>query len=65
MIIKIYALIWLLVVGSAMALFFTGNFTEITLTVFGFIAATHIATGITVVLPWWVDKTHTWTYKAG
>jgi hypothetical protein len=64
MVVKIYALIWLLLVASSAVLYFTGNSTEITLTVFGFIGATLLASGITLVLPWWVDKKHTWTYEA-
>ena len=64
MVIRIYALIWLLFAASVATAYFTGNFTEMTLTVFGFIGATILASGVTLVLPWWVDKRHTWTYEA-
>lgn len=56
MLVIIYALIWLLTAASAGLLYFTGNFNELTLTVFGFIFATHTFMGVVAVLPWWVDK---------
>ena len=62
MVTRIYALIWLVLLALTAAVYFTGNFTEMTLTVSGFIAATLFALGLTMVLPWWVDKTHTWKY---
>ena len=64
MVIRIYALVWLLFVAAVAAAYFTGIFSEMTLNVFGFIGATLLASGMTVVLPWWVDKRHTWTYEA-
>ena len=63
MVIRIYALIWLLFVASTAAIYFTGNSTETTLTVFGFIGATLFASAITLVLPWWVEKRYTWVYE--
>jgi len=56
MVIIIYALIWLLTTASAGLLYFTGNFNELTMTVFGFIFSTLVFMGILAVLPWWVDK---------
>ena len=56
MLVVIYALIWLLTAMSAGLLYFTGNFNEMTLTVFGFIFSTLVFMGMTAVLPWWVDK---------
>jgi hypothetical protein len=63
MVMKIYAVVWLLVLASAGLLYFTGNLNEMTLTVFGFIAATHFALGVVAVLPWWVDRKYTWRYQ--
>lgn len=62
MVIIIYALIWLLVAASAGFLYFTGNFNEVTLTVFGFLISALFFMGIVAVLPWWVDKRYTWKY---
>ena len=62
MVTRIYALIWLVLLALTAAVYVTGNFTEMTLTIFGFTAATLFALGLTMVLPWWVDKTHTWKY---
>ena len=56
MLAAIYALIWLLTMMSAGFLYFTGNFNEMTLNVFGFIFSTLVFMGIVAVLPWWVDK---------
>lgn len=56
MVVLIYALIWLLTAAAAGFLYFTGNFNELTLTVFGFIFSTLVFMGIVAVLPWWVDK---------
>ena len=56
MVIIIYTLIWLLTAAVAGLLYFTGNFNELTLTVFGFIFSTLVFMGISAVLPWWVDK---------
>ena len=46
MVIIIYALIWLLTAASAGLLYFTGNFNEMMLTVFGFIFSTLVFDGI-------------------
>ena len=62
MLILIYALIWLLTGASAGLLFFTGNFNELTMTVFGFIFSTLVFMGLVVVLPWWVDKAYSPKY---
>jgi len=58
MIPKVYGLIWLVVVASAAVLYFTGNFSDIVLTIFGFIFATLFFGFFLAVLPWWVDKIH-------
>ena len=63
MVMKIYALIWVVVAASAGLLYFAGNLNELTLTVFGFIASTLFAIGIVTVLPWWMDKKYTWEYE--
>lgn len=55
---KVYALIWLLVVASAAVLYFTGNFSDIVLPIFGFISGTLFFGFFLAVLPWWVDKIH-------
>ena len=59
---KIYALVWLLVIGAAGVFYFTGNFSDITATVFGFIVSTLVFAGLVAVLPWWVDKQYSWEY---
>jgi len=56
MVVIIYALIWLLTAVSAGILYLTGNFNELTLTVFGFIFSTLVFMGMIGVLPWWADK---------
>ena len=56
MVVIIYALIWLLTMASAGILYFTGNFNELTMIVFGFISSTLVFMGMIGVLPWWVDK---------
>ena len=62
MMIMIYALIWLLTGASAGLLYFTGNFNELTMTVFGFIFSTLVFMGMIAVLPWRVDKQYSWKY---
>jgi hypothetical protein len=62
MVVMIYALIWLLTAASAGLLYFTGNFNELTMTVFGFIFSTLVFMGMVAVLPWWVDKQYSWKY---
>ena len=62
MILIIYALIWLFAAAFAGFLYFTGNFNELTLTVFGFIFSTLVFMGMIAVLPWWVDKKYSWNY---
>jgi hypothetical protein len=58
----IYALIWLFTAASAGLLYFTGNFNELTLTVFGFIFSTLVFMGFVAVLPWSVDRRYSWKY---
>jgi hypothetical protein len=62
MVAKIYALIWLLVIGAAVVVGFTDNFNEVTVTVLGFIVSTLIFGGLIAVLPWWVDRQYSWKY---
>ena len=62
MVTKIYALIWLLVVGGIGLFYFTGNINELTVTVFGFVVSTLVFAGLVAVLPWWVDKRYSWKY---
>ena len=65
MVLRIYALIWLLVVASAALIFFTGNINDLTLTVFGFIFSTLFFMGFLAVLPWWLDKIYAPKYYEG
>lgn len=58
MIPKVYGLVWLVAVVLAAVLYFTGNFSDIVLTIFGFIFATLFFGFFLAVLPWWVDKIH-------
>lgn len=58
----IYALTWFLVSAGAAGVYLTGYFSEMTLTVFGFIFSTLIFAGIVMVLPFWVDEHHSWKY---
>ena len=62
MVTKIYALVWLVVAGAASLFYLTGNFNELTLTVFGFVFSTLLFTGLVAVLPWWMDKRYSWKY---
>ena len=62
MILNIYALVWLLAAVSAGLLYLTGNVSELTLTVFGFIFSTLVFMGIIAVLPWWVDRKYSPKY---
>lgn len=62
MVLKIYGLAWLLVAVLAGVMFFAG-FSELTLTVLGFVASTLVFAGLTGVLPWWVDKHYSWKYE--
>jgi hypothetical protein len=62
MLMKIYALVWLLVAAATGLLLFTGNFNELTMTVMGFVLSTLAFAGLVVVLPWWVDKSYSWNY---
>lgn len=65
MVIKIRALIWLFVAALTGLLYMTGNLTEMTIIVFGFIVSTVLAAGIVAVLPWWIDKKYSWKYESG
>jgi hypothetical protein len=64
MVVKIYAVVWLLVMASAGFLFITGTQNELTLTVLGFVVSVLAAAGLVTVLPWWVDKKYTWKYQS-
>lgn len=62
MLIVFYVLIWFVVAASAGILYLTGNFNEMTLTIFGFLVSTLFFMGIVAVLPWWVDKRYSYKY---
>jgi hypothetical protein len=62
MVTKIYALVWLVMLGAAGIVLFTGNFNELTVTVLGFLSSTLLFIGLVAVLPWWVDRRYTWKY---
>ena len=62
MVTKIYAWVWFVVAGVATLTYFTGNFNELTLTVFGFVFSTLLFAGLVMVLPWWLDKQYSWNY---
>ena len=62
MLIKIYALVWLLVIGAAGLFYFTGNLNELTATAFGFVVSTLVFAGLVAVLPWWIDRQYSWKY---
>ena len=59
---KVYTLIWVVVITAAAGSYFTGNFNDIVLTVFGFIFATLFLGFFVAVLPWLMDKHYTWKY---
>ena len=59
---RIYALVWLLAAGAAGLLYFTSNFNELTVTVFGFIFSTLFFGFFVSVLPWLMDKHYAWRY---
>ena len=56
MLIKIYALVWILLTAAAGILFAGRNLNEMTLTIFGFLFSTLFFLGVVAVLPWWTDK---------
>ena len=62
MVTKIYALVWVLIGAIASLFYFTGNFNEVILTVFGFVFSTLIFAGLVAVLPWWIDRRYSWKY---
>jgi hypothetical protein len=62
MVTKIYGLVWLLMIGLAGLLYFTGIFNDLIMAVFGFALSTHIFAGLVLVLPWWVDRRYAWKY---
>ena len=51
MIVKIYTVLWAMIAAAAAIMLLTGNFTELTLVVFGFIAFGMIFMGMIGVLP--------------
>jgi membrane protein YdbS with pleckstrin-like domain len=63
MVVRIYALAWLLVMASAGVLLFSTPLNELTMTIFGFVVSVLAAAGIVMVLPWWVNKKYTWRYE--
>ena len=62
MVMKVYALVWLLAVGVASLFYFTNNINEVTFAIFGFVFSTLLFAGLVAVLPWWVDKRFSWKY---
>lgn len=58
----IYAMSWFLLSAAVVLVFLTGYLSELTLTVFGFAAATLFFAGFVVVLPFWVDENYSWKY---
>jgi len=58
----IYALAWFLGLAAAGAVYLNGSFSEVMITVFGFIFATLFAAGILMVLPFVVDEHYSWKY---
>ena len=59
---KIYALVWLLVAGTAGLFYFTSTLNEATLTVIGFIFSTLFFGFFVALLPWLMDKQYAWKY---
>lgn len=62
MFITLYILIWLVSAAAAGVLYISGNFNEMLVTLFGFLFSTLFFAGIVAVLPWWVDKHHTYPH---
>lgn len=62
MILKIYALIWLLVIAAAAGLLLTGNSSDIVLAVLGFISSTLFFGFYVAILPRLMEKHYTWKY---
>jgi hypothetical protein len=62
MVMRIYALAWLLLAAVGGLFLFTGNLNEVTFTVLAFPLATLAFMGIVVVLPWWMDRHFSWKY---
>ena len=56
MLLRIYALVWFLTVGTTATLYLGGFFNEQVLIVLGFLTAMLVFTGIVAVLPWWLNK---------
>lgn len=54
-ILRIYALVWILVLAAAGGLFFIGSLNSVALHIFGFVSATLGAAGFVLVLPLWMD----------
>lgn len=63
MLIKIYALVWVLAAAAAGIVFAAGNFNEAVMTIFGFLFSTLFLAGIVGVLPWWMDKHYSRHYR--
>jgi hypothetical protein len=62
MISRIYVAAWLLILAAAALTYITGNFDDLTFTIFGFLFSTLFFTGLVGVLPWWVNQRQTWSY---
>ena len=58
MLIKIYAIAWIMVGVSVGTLFVTGYVNEVTQMLIGFLISTLAFAGFLGVLPWWIDKHH-------
>lgn len=52
---RIYALMWVLVLAAAGGLYSTGSFNELALTIFGFLSSTLLVAGFVAVLPAWMN----------
>lgn len=64
MVIKIFALLWALLIASAVLVLVTTGFGELTLTIFALATSTLAFGALIAVLPWWIDKTFTWDADA-
>ena len=53
MLLRKYALVWLLMMGMAGTLYSTGLVDEMTMVLIGFVSVTLVFIGMVAVLPWW------------
>ena len=56
MLAMIYALVWILIIAAAGALYAAGYFSDLAVTAFGFLASTLFVGGVLWILPWWADR---------